>query len=108
MTSNLLFQPATYLGMGNSLQAQNNMSGAVQFYNYATILNPLYQEAIQSLLLLKCKNMTKKANEKSAEEIIADWVCSFVCRGQVWRAFKGRVHCFSMQVVNEQVFSPKP
>ena len=64
--------------MGNALQAQNNMSGAIPFYNYATILNPLYQEAIQSLLLLKCKNMTQQAKQESPEEIIAKWV-SLVC-----------------------------
>ena len=60
--------------MGNALQARNNVTGAMEFYNYATVLNPHYQEAIRSLMIVKCQNRTKMQNHKSSEEILAEWV----------------------------------
>lgn len=51
-------EPVAYLGMGNVLQANHNMSGAVQFYNYALVLHPDYKEALQSLLIVKCYKIT--------------------------------------------------
>ena len=60
--------------MGNALLAQNNVSGAIEFYNYAVILNPAYQEAFQSLLLIKCHGLGDKEKNVNAEQIIAKYV----------------------------------
>ena len=35
-------EPAIYLAMGNALQAANNYTGAVEFYNFAMYLKPTY------------------------------------------------------------------
>ncbi|CAK8679965.1 tetratricopeptide repeat protein 17-like isoform X2 [Clavelina lepadiformis] len=53
-------EPATYLSMGNALQAQENVTGAVQFYSYALLLYPQYTEAYHSLLVVKCRNLTQQ------------------------------------------------
>lgn len=53
-------EPVTYLSMGNVLQEHTNLTGAIQFYNYALVLHPDYKEALQSLLIVKCFKITGK------------------------------------------------
>ena len=84
------WQPVTYLSMGNVLQEHTNLTGAIQFYNYALVLHPDYKEALQSLLIVKCFKVTgKRADgvinpdaEKTLEKIVGffrlKWVTMYV------------------------------
>ena len=54
--------------MGNALQAENNITGAVQFYNYAMVLNPNFTEAFHGLLIVKCYQQRIKS-EKSRKGV---------------------------------------
>uniref|UniRef100_H2YHZ2 Uncharacterized protein n=1 Tax=Ciona savignyi TaxID=51511 RepID=H2YHZ2_CIOSA len=63
-------EPATYLSMGNALQAQDNITGAVEFYNYAMVLHPQYKEAFHSLLVVKCSQLRNRNQEDNVKHLL--------------------------------------
>nr|XP_018672539.1 tetratricopeptide repeat protein 17-like isoform X2 [Ciona intestinalis] len=65
-------EPATYLSMGNALQAQDNITGAVEFYNYAMVLNPQYKDAFHSLLVVKCSHLRSQKQEDNVKKLLQD------------------------------------
>ena len=48
-------EASTYLQTGNALQAANNFTGAIEFYNYALMLQPNYVQAFHSISTVKCR-----------------------------------------------------
>lgn len=69
--------------MGNALQAQENVTGAVQFYSYALLLYPQYTEAYHSLLVVKCRNLTQQ--KLDSLEVIQNFV-RFSTRFEFYKA----------------------
>jgi len=70
----MCFQPTTYLSMGNALHAQENITGAIEFYNYAMVLHPQYREAFHSLLVVKCYNLKQKKHQEQVKEMLRSLV----------------------------------
>nr|CAB3267326.1 tetratricopeptide repeat protein 17-like [Phallusia mammillata] len=66
-------EPAAYLSMGNALQAQENITGAVEFYNYAMVLHQQYREAFHALLVVKCFNLKRLKQQQQTDAILNSW-----------------------------------
>lgn len=60
--------------MGNALQAQDNITGAVEFYNYAMVLHHQYREAFHALLVVKCSNLKRLKHKEQVDAIMQNWV----------------------------------
>jgi tetratricopeptide (TPR) repeat protein len=56
-------EPVSYFTMGTNLVAMKNITGAIEFFNYALFLDPEYIEPFHSLFINKCTLLRQKANK---------------------------------------------